>query len=245
MEQSHPSILTTHNTTLSSSRQLLAFIACSFLVHTTVFAFSDSWTFSTENTDQPLLVELIDLPLQDAEKKPDVLNETTAKKFAANQEELRRGRTDASCYPGKHGAPLQMTAVNNKRGISTHHPAEATVSLDSTDSRYVSYLTKIKQKIEPLWHYPEQARAIGLQGKLALYFSIVEDGHLARLELISSSGHRLLDEQALQAVRRAAPYLPLPEKLQISRLNIHATFEYRISPYNMSTFGQSQQKKSL
>jgi protein TonB len=117
--------------------------------------------------------------------------------------------------------------------------------LDSQELKYVSYLSKIKKKIEPLWQYPEKAQAIGLQGKLALYFSIVRDGRLDRLELLSSSGHSLLDEQALKAIRGAAPYYPLPDRLHISRLNIHATFEYRISPYTMSTFAQSPHEERL
>lgn len=123
--------------------------------------------------------------------------------------------------------------------------AEATVSLDSQELKYVSYLSKIKKKIEPRWHYPERAQEIGLQGKLSLYFSIGHDGHLDKLELLNSSGHVLLDDGALKAVRGAAPYHPLPDRLKISRLNIMATFEYRISPYSMSTFCQLPQEESL
>ena len=66
-----------------------------------------------------------------------------------------------------------------------------------------------------------------------------------RLELLSSSGHSLLDEQALKAIRGAAPYFPLPDRLHISRLNIQATFEYRISPYTMSTFAPSPHEERL
>lgn len=180
------------------------------------------------------MVELIDLPIK------------TEMEQMVNQEDS--GRKDVVKAPtslsAKSNLPLIPPGEMKDSNTSTLE-AEATVSLDSQELKYVSYLNKIKKKIEPKWHYPETAQEIGLQGKLALCFSIIRDGHLDRLELLNSSGHPLLDEGALKAVEGAAPYYPLPDRLKISRLNIMATFEYRISPYSMSTFSQLHQEESL
>jgi len=196
------------------------------------------------------MVELIDLPLK-TEMEQMVRGEKPGEKCGVKYGTAKKGVKNKAS-----NRPTYLSAKNNFRWMPpgmmkdtktnpSTFEAEATVSLDSRELKYVSYLSKIKKKIEPRWHYPERAQKIGLQGKLALYFSIVDDGHLDRLELLNSSGHPLLDEEALKAVRGAAPYHPLPDRFKISRLNIMATFEYRISPYSMSTFSQSPQEESL
>lgn len=230
------------------SRSLLPSLLCSLLVHLTAFAFSSNWTLSSAVQNQPMLVELIDAPvgLEDHARM-------VGKEIAYGDGE-RTAQMHKVPLPKSSSAPHYLSAKSDFPQDAPHAPealvssqvtTEATVSLDSQERKYVSYLSKIKKKIEPLWVYPEKAQAIGLQGKLALYFSIVRDGRLDRLELVSSSGHALLDEQALNAIRGAAPYYPLPERLHISRLNIHATFEYRISPYTMTTFARSPQEEHL
>jgi len=231
-----------------SYRTMLVFITCSVLIHLAAFAYSYSWTMTADRVDPIFMVDLIDTPVSLEEKQNEIretLEETPGRQNVMDEAGVSSDQPDTPGYLPTAGDFLKPESQKPGEATSSHYTAEATVSLDSQDVKYVSYLTKIKKKIEPLWHYPEPARTIGLQGKLALCFSIVRNGQLTRLELLSSSGHPLLDEQALKAVKGAAPYFPLPERFQISRLNINATFEYRISPYNMSTFSQSSREKSL
>ena len=230
------------------SRTMMVSITCSVLVHLTALAYSYNWTFTTDKADQLFMVDLIDVPVGLEEKERETQttrNRRSEQQFARSETKVNSEKQDTPSYLPTTGTFPQPAPRETGEATPAHYTAEATVSLDSQDVKYVSYLTKIKKKIEPLWHYPEPARTIGLQGKLAIRFSIVRDGQLTRLELLRSSGHPLLDEQALKAVRGAAPYFPLPERLHISRLHINATFEYRISPYSMSTFSQSHQEKSL
>jgi TonB family protein len=230
------------------SRSLLPSLICSLLLHLTAFAFSCNWTISSEDHSQPILVELIDAPVHREDHHTmggEGLEQKGGKRTVQTEKDLHRESTPTPHYLSAKSDFFQETSPESDDTVPAHFDTEATVSLDSQELKYVSYLSKIKKKIEPLWQYPEKAQAIGLQGKLALYFSIVRDGRLDRLELLSSSGHSLLDEQALKAIRGAAPYYPLPDRLHISRLNIHATFEYRISPYTMSTFAQSPHEERL
>ena len=81
------------------------------------------------------------------------------------------------------------------------------VSLNTRDPIYVSYFNKIKQSIELQWEYPEVALRYGLQGRLALEFTIASTGQLDRLRIIRSSGSQVLDDEALarNQSRRAVP----------------------------------------
>jgi protein TonB len=229
-------------------RTMLVSLTCSLLIHLAVFVYSYSWSMTADQVDPIFMVDLIDAPVSLEEKQNEIretIDKTSGRNRVMDKAAVSSDQPDTPSYLSTAGDFLKPESQKPGTVTSSHYTAEATVSLDSQDVRYVSYLTKIKKKIEPLWHYPEPARTIGLQGKLALCFSIIRNGQLTRLELLRSSGHPLLDEQALKAVKGAAPYFPLPERLQISRLNINATFEYRISPYNMSTFSQSSKEKSL
>ncbi len=230
------------------SRSLLPGLICSLLLHLTAFAFCCNWTISSEEHSQPMRVELIDTPVHREDRhamEGKGLDHKGGKRTVQTEKDLHRESTPTPHYLSAKSDFFQETPHARDDTVPPHFETEATVSLDSQELKYVSYLSKIKKKIEPLWEYPEKAQAIGLQGKLALYFSIVRDGRLDRIELLSSSGHSLLDEQALKAIRGAAPYYPLPDRLHISRLNIQATFEYRISPYTMSTFAHSPHEERL
>lgn len=232
----------------ASSGSLLPSLVLSLLLHLSAFAFSCTWTITAEERSQPMLVELIDAPAQREEGyavRGEVAEPGGVKRTVQAETRSDGEGTAAAHYLPAKADLLQEPSPQSSKTLPPHADREATVALDSEELRYVSYLSTIKKKIEPFWEYPDAAQAVGLQGKLALYFSIVRDGRLDRLELISSSGHTLLDEQALKAIRGAAPYYPLPDRLQISRLNIHATFEYRMSPYTMSTFARPERKEHL
>ena len=103
---------------------------------------------------------------------------------------------------------------------------EDTVSLDTQEFRYLSYFSKVKERIEMNWNYPMLAQIRGEQGELLLRFTIARTGDVERVALLRSSGHSLLDEAAISAVRKASPFPPIPMRLDLDRLNILATFEY-------------------
>jgi protein TonB len=100
------------------------------------------------------------------------------------------------------------------------------VHLNTRDPQFVTYFGSIKRAIEVVWQYPEMALRYGLQGKLLMEFSILGNGELARARVVRSSGSNLLDEEALRAVRSAAPFSPIPPWIAKEQLDILASFEY-------------------
>ena len=218
-------------------------------MHFTALAVTSPWAPVPEDTKStPLLVELIDLPAQPAQVIREGGSSAAGPAEANTAAAAERTGESTVITPASSSEQLQLSQLpcgEREDSAPTPPEGEATVSLNSQEIKYVSYLSTIKKKIEPLWHYPQSARERGLQGKLALYFSIVRDGRLVKLEVLSTSGHPLLDNQALEAVQGAAPYHPLPETLRIARLNIHATFEYRMSPYHMSSFSAPSPRGNL
>jgi protein TonB len=50
----------------------------------------------------------------------------------------------------------------------------------------------------------------------------MKDGSLGVLELLKSSGYKILDDEALRGIRACAPFQPLPEEWNLDRYSIRA-----------------------
>lgn len=142
-----------------------------------------------------------------------------------------RKRHMASRHPD-----LRPTAEDIAKGLSTPGVSpdffpegevdEAVVDINTREDRFFSYLLHLKQKIQGVWVYPAVAAKAGIGGSLSVEFSISKDGELLYVNLLDSSGHTILDESAVRAVKTAAPYFPFPTRLKAKKLRIRANFLY-------------------
>ncbi len=107
---------------------------------------------------------------------------------------------------------------------------EDTVDLgDLTNTRYKPYLVKLKKKIERSWGYPSAAAARRIEGTAMIKFSVTSNGMLDSISVTTSSGSALLDQGTVSAIQSAAPFEPLPPAYGLSKLNIQASFAYKMS----------------
>ncbi len=117
---------------------------------------------------------------------------------------------------------------NVKEYESPNANKQATIEIGTESIKYVSYMKLLKDKIQNVWVYPEQARLKNQQGTLLVEFGINKNGSLAYAKVIRSSGYPILDEAAIKAIKDASPFNPLPERFGVDRLNIYATFTYEL-----------------
>ena len=108
---------------------------------------------------------------------------------------------------------------------------EAVVDINTRDDRFFSYLRHLKVKIQDVWVYPSAAARSGIGGSLTVEFSIAKNGQLLGVNLLDSSGHSILDESAMRAIRDAAPFFPFPDRMRAKKLRIKANFIYVTSNY--------------
>ena len=80
--------------------------------------------------------------------------------------------------------------------------------LSSAD--YNQYLSQLKKRVESVWKYPDGVA--GVQ-KVALLFTLDKAGRLVRSEVLDSTDARL-NASAVEAMKRAAPFPPIPESLK-------------------------------
>ncbi|HET8578203.1 MAG TPA: TonB family protein, partial [Methylomirabilota bacterium] len=102
------------------------------------------------------------------------------------------------------------------------------IPLDTPEPKYQDYFNKIREKIKANWIYPYEAGSRGVEGDLNIEFVIAKDGHLQFIELRRSSQVGVLDAAALNAVKLAQPFPPVPDALAKQALAINGLFVYRI-----------------
>ncbi len=109
-----------------------------------------------------------------------------------------------------------------KKGMPARKPGDDSVTLDTDEFKFISYNRWLKVKVESILRYPELAAVSGIQGTLYIRFDIMKDGTLGDLELLKSSGYKILDDEALRAIRASAPFAALPDEWQMERYPIRA-----------------------
>ncbi|MBM4121001.1 MAG: TonB family protein [Nitrospira sp.] len=82
-------------------------------------------------------------------------------------------------------------------------------------------------RVAMLKRYPHTARVNHLEGRVLLRVVIKEDGHIRDLQVAESSGHWVLDQDALEVVRRACP-LKLAQPLGRSHVVVQLPINYRL-----------------
>ncbi len=85
----------------------------------------------------------------------------------------------------------------------------------------------IRTRVEQLKHYPHIARANRWEGRVVLRAVIGEDGQLVDLKVAESSGHSILDEAALEVLKKAAP-LTLLQPLGRPQVVVQVPISYRL-----------------
>jgi periplasmic protein TonB len=102
------------------------------------------------------------------------------------------------------------------------------IPLDTPDPKYQDYFRILRERIQSKWTYPREAGDRGIGGALLIEFHIAKDGRLSYLEIRRSSGVDILDEYAVNAVKLAQPFPPVPDNLAKQVLAINGNFVYHI-----------------
>jgi len=94
-------------------------------------------------------------------------------------------------------------------------PRKKFIGARAHEYRFAQYAEDWRQKIERVGtlNYPEAARG-KLYGSLLLSVTIRADGNVDSVEILRSSGHKVLDEAARRIVQQAAPYAAFPPDIR-------------------------------
>lgn len=89
----------------------------------------------------------------------------------------------------------------------------ASSTRSSADAFYMNQWLNRIHKIGNL-NYPSEAKRQKLYGELRLMVAVKQDGTVYDIEVLKSSGHKILDDAAKHIVRQASPFSPFGDELR-------------------------------
>lgn len=133
------------------------------------------------------------------------------------------------------GKPLPAPARIADSASAAHGGPAAAV--DGMDLMFFEYVRETYEQDLNRWLrergtlYPPEAREQGLEGNALVAFSLDREGRVLSLRIGKSTGSALLDEAALETIRRAAPFPPPPEGLPFAVIeDIYLPVRFRLEP---------------
>ena len=93
-------------------------------------------------------------------------------------------------------------------------PPSAPIAEQPSEAMLAQYRLAVIEAARHYKRYPRVALDNNWQGKAEVHMAIGADGTIAALSVRSSSGHEILDREALDMIRRAKPLTPIPATLR-------------------------------
>jgi TonB family protein len=91
------------------------------------------------------------------------------------------------------------------------------------------FLSTVRKRIESEKKYPIAAQKAEIEGYTTVKMTILKDGRLEKAEITKSSGHEILDNAALQSVRNAEPFPPIPEEAKLGNVEVSIRLVFTLS----------------
>ena len=167
-----------------------------------------------ERNREPVLIAMDSTEVAPDEGQPDRLPET------------RR-----SMLPAENNAIEIVGRLDETTTIPDARPRELLISASTRESRIAVYLNTWKRKVEQVGtlNFPSKASLSPGTGFPVLEVAIGADGGLREVVVRNSSGQRDLDQAAMQILRLAAPFEPIPEGLRADYDVLRFAYEWRFS----------------
>ena len=133
---------------------------------------------------------------------------------------------------GSRASGVQLVAAGGSQIFGDSSPKLAAPEINlGIDAKSVlqTFLDSVRGCIESNKKYPATARDAGAEGTTGVRITILRDGTLDDVVVTDSSGHQILDKAALQSVRNAAPFPPIPEETKRAKIEVSIYLVFKIT----------------
>lgn len=116
---------------------------------------------------------------------------------------------------------LKLANNQNKPPKSTY---QQNYSKDPKSPNFDPYMYNLQNEIKSNWHPPKSKE----NKVVVLKFTIAKDGSLVKTNIIKSSNNMAIDRSAMEALKKSAPFAPLPKQFKEDSVDIEFTFDYNV-----------------
>jgi len=172
--------------------------------------------------------EVDKLLTQNRERTKTVDNRTPQERQAASQPDTKPGLASANKL-ARERARL-TTEISAFWQEYQKRPRRKFISARTKEYKYAEYMEAWRNRVERVGNlnYPQKARQENLTGNLVLDVAINPNGSVHSVNLIRSSGSKVLDDAARRIVELAAPYQPFSPEIRkdVDILHITRTWQF-------------------
>jgi periplasmic protein TonB len=171
-----------------------------------------------EPPGHPLLaLEDIPLPMMRPDYKPAPKPKKSEapsqpRKTSQTAEESKAGKQEArtSGSGGRNSADAKKGDAAGRAEDGSAQSAGKRTNTAAGNAAVSNYPGKVVSKLRRSLRYPAEARRKRLRGEAHVQFTVTRDGGVSGVRVVRSSGSPVLDQAALDTVRRAAPFPAIP-----------------------------------
>jgi len=129
-----------------------------------------------------------------------------------------------------HGSQISGKAKESASAGSATGPTKGAGSIGRIGQQRLEkeYLAGLRRAIAKKRYYPARARRTGKTGVATVYFILDQQGRIRDARLDKSSGSSVLDQAAVETLRRLARYKPIPEALGRARWQLRVPIRFTL-----------------
>jgi len=161
-------------------------------------------------------------PLQDVTQIPVVKPKPPVRKTEPKKTPVKEVRNRGAEVSSRKGGErvTSQTARSNANGRANAKTNDGGTKATS------NYKGKVVAKLRRAKRYPKQARRQNLEGTVRVAFTISANGSVSGIRVSRSSGHTILDQAAVDMVRRASPMPKFPSDIRVARMNLQVPVRF-------------------
>jgi protein TonB len=121
---------------------------------------------------------------------------------------------------------MSMLEESYRKKYDTEIEEGETHFLNSDDIQFGSFLRRFETAVYGAWKYPAAASQAGIQGVTPVRITFNKQGEIENIQLLQSSGSKILDDEVFRALRALGPIGSFPKNYAKDHFNLIAFFEY-------------------
>ena len=94
------------------------------------------------------------------------------------------------------------------------------------------WMRAVTERVRQFFYYPDAALAERTTGVATVHFTVRRNGQIDRLQISKSSGDAGLDKAAMDIMRKAQPLPPIPDRMQVARVEGDLPINFGVRNFN-------------
>lgn len=130
-------------------------------------------------------------------------------------------------------APQKVAAAKTPKPVVKAPASKPNVSAQKVEKEKIekikaAYLMAVREKIERNKYYPRSAKKLRQTGTVELKFTILKDGTIGRIAVVSGCRYGRLNKAAVKTLERIGCFAPLPNVFESDQLTLKVPINYKL-----------------